>query len=265
MNLSKEHFDMYNEYTLNINKIKREVNAIIKRQRFTARRCKRASEEEILDLEINKYEEVESINKKKIPSKIYEFSNGDIYIGKIVNGKMDGIGTYNFVEGIEYIGEFKNDMKNGLGMCTFKSGNIYIGNFLEDTINGMGQMVYKSKDEYMGNWLDGKKHGKGIYIWRDNSMYIGEFKNNKMDVYWVCYDCHGNIIYEWEWKNNLVHGKGTYIWEEGKRYEGEFLHGKKHGDGTFYLNNELVYEGTWKFDKPCIFDRSLDEIFAIKL
>ena len=142
MNLSKEHFDMYNEYTLNINKIKREVNAIIKRQRFTARRCKRASEEDILDLEINKYEEVESINKKKIPSKIYEFSNGDIYIGKIVNGKMDGIGTYNFVEGIEYIGEFKNDMKNGLGMCTFISGNIYIGNFLEDTINGMGQMVY---------------------------------------------------------------------------------------------------------------------------
>ena len=67
MNLSKEHFDMYNEYTLNINKIKREVNAIIKRQRFTARRCKRASEEEILDIEINKYEEVESINKKKIP------------------------------------------------------------------------------------------------------------------------------------------------------------------------------------------------------
>ena len=53
--------------------------------------------------------------------------------------------------------------------------------------------------------------------------------------------------------------------KEGKRYEGEFLHGKKHGDGTFYLNNELVYEGTWKFDKPCIFDRSLDEIFAIKL
>ena len=94
--------------------------------------------------------------------------------------------------------------------------------------------------------------------------YIGEFKNNKMDGYGVCYDCHGNVIYEGEWKNNLVHGKGIYIWEEGKRYEGEFLHGKKHGDGTFYLNNELVYEGTWKFDKPCIFDRSLDEIFSIK-
>ena len=86
----------------------------------------------------------------------------------------------------------------------------------------------------------------------------------KMDGYGVCYDCHGKIIYKGEWKSNFVHGKGIYIWEEGKRYEGEFLNGKKHGYGTFYLNNELVYEGTWKFDKPCIFDRSLDEIFKIK-
>ena len=86
MNIQKQQnaktYNKDNNSLNNINKIKREVNAIIKRQRFTARRCKRASEEEILDLEINKYEEVESINKKKIPSKIYEFSNGDIYIGK---------------------------------------------------------------------------------------------------------------------------------------------------------------------------------------
>ena len=54
MNLSKEHFDIYNEYTLNINKIKREVNAIIKRQKLMARRCKKASNEEMMELEINK-------------------------------------------------------------------------------------------------------------------------------------------------------------------------------------------------------------------
>lgn len=59
MNLSKEHFDIYNEYTLNINKIKREVNAIIKRQKLMARRCKKASNEEMMELEINKYEDVE--------------------------------------------------------------------------------------------------------------------------------------------------------------------------------------------------------------
>ena len=43
------------------------------------------------------------------------------------------------------------------------------------------------------------------------------------------------------------------------------MYGKRHGYGTFYLNNELVYQGTWKYDKPCIFDKTLDEIFSFKL
>ena len=43
------------------------------------------------------------------------------------------------------------------------------------------------------------------------------------------------------------------------------MHGKKHGNGTFYLNGELIYEGTWKFDKPSVFGRSLDELFCVKL
>ena len=110
-----------------------------------ARRCKKASNEEMMELKINKYEDIENVNKKKIPSKIYEFSNGDMYTGKIIAGKMVGIGKYNFIEGIEYVGEFNDNMKCGLGMCTFKSGNVYIGNFSDDTINGMGQMVYSSK------------------------------------------------------------------------------------------------------------------------
>ncbi|MDU6535275.1 MAG: hypothetical protein E6517_07535, partial [Intestinibacter bartlettii] len=45
---------------------------------------------------------------------------------------------------------------------------------------------------------------------------------------------------------------------------GEFRNGKKHGYGSFYLDGELVYEGTWKFDKPSIFGRSLEEIFTVK-
>ena len=123
-------------------------------------------------------------------------------------------------------------------------------------------MVYNSKDEYMGNWEDGKRNGKGIYKWRDECMYIGEFKNNKMEGNGACYDANGRLIYEGGWKNNLAHGIGIYIWEEGKTYKGEFVHGKRHGQGTFYLNHELVYEGTWKFDKPSIFNRTLDEIFS---
>ena len=196
MNLSKEHYDMYNEYTSIINKIKREVNAIIKRQKIVNRKSKEASNEEIVLLEKNKHQEIECSKNK---SKIYNFSNGDIYIGKIIDGKMEGIGSYNFVEGIEYVGEFKENMKSGLGRCTFKSENVYIGNFSEDTINGIGQMVYKSKDEYMGNWLDGKKHGKGIYIWEEGKRYEGEFLHGKKHGDGVFY-LNNELIYEGTWK-----------------------------------------------------------------
>ncbi len=86
-----------------------------------------------------------------------------------------------------------------------------------------------------------------------------------MDGYGVCYDEFDEIIYSGEWKNSLIDGVGVYNWGNGKRYEGEFFQGKKHGKGIFYLNDELVYDGTWKFDKPSIFDKSLDEIFSFRL
>ena len=45
----------------------------------------------------------------------------------------------------------------------------------------------------------------------------------------------------------------------------EEIYGKKHGKGSFYLNGELIYEGSWKFDKPSVFGRSLEEFFCVKL
>ena len=117
----------------------------------------------------------------------------DIYTGKIIDGKMVGIGKYNFIEGIEYVGEFNDNMKCGLGMCTFKSGNVYIGNFSDDTINGMGQMVYSSKDEYMGHWIDGKKYGLNHYledIYEDDSTIkdIGELSLNVDNLIGLLFD-----------------------------------------------------------------------------
>ena len=109
-----------------------------------------------------------------------------------------------------------------------------------------------------------KKNGKGIFKWNDGCMYYGEYKDNKMDGFGSCYNSSGVLIYEGQWKSNQIHGTGTYIWSDSKKYVGEFRNGKKHGYGSFYLDGELVYEGTWKFDKPSIFGRSLEEIFTVK-
>ncbi|TQW47096.1 hypothetical protein D1N78_11470, partial [Clostridioides difficile] len=252
-----------------INEVNKEIRSIKNMKKRVLKRGDFAPENEVLELEGKTIRDIDDVDTKKPKNKIYKFSNGDVYVGKFLEGKMEGKGSYTFFvdEGtvMEYIGEFKEDKKNGKGNFIFSNGNEYIGYFEEDMMSGIGNMLYSSKDEYIGTWKNGKKDGKGIYKWSDGCIYAGEFKGGKMEGYGICYNSKGEVLYEGEWKNNLIHGKGTYIWEKGKKYIGEFMHGKKHGQGTFYLNNELVYEGTWKFDKPSIFDRTLDEIFSLRL
>jgi hypothetical protein len=252
MNLPKEYVDIYKNYLKEINEIQREIRSIRRRQKF-----------------ITKTENVAEIIEESPKSKIYTFSDGKIYIGKLINLKMNGMGTLSCIDEnnqtTEYTGEFVDNMKEGKGMYTFANANVYVGNFSDDFLNGIGQMSYISQDEYIGNWENGLKHGHGIYKWSEGCIYIGDFKKGKMDGYGVCLDKSGKVIYKGEWKNNLIDGFGTYYWEDGNWYEGDFIKGKKHGFGTFYMGEELVYEGTWKFDKPSIFNRTLDEIFSIKL
>lgn len=202
---------------------------------------------------------------------IYRFSNGDMYIGRLLDGKMIGIGSYIFSpdeeleEGsinTEYIGNFSNGVRDGKGSFTFSNGNEYIGNFKENKSSGIGRMKYNNGDEYIGNWEDGKKEGLGIYTWENGYIYIGDFKDSKMDGNGSCFNSKGELVYDGEWKLGLIHGKGRYIWNKNKYYEGEFEQGQKHGEGIFYLYNEPVYNGTWKFDKPSIFDKSFDEVFS---
>ncbi len=211
------------------------------------------------------------IDSSLVNEKIYEFTNGDVYIGAIVNGNMDGMGSYIFdpkqgldtMGNVEYIGEFKDNIREGGGTFIYKNGNEYIGNFSDNISNGIGRMKYKNGDEYLGHWKNGKKDGHGIYTWRDGSIYIGDFSNSKMQGHGICYDSNGDLVYEGEWKDNLLDGRGIYIWDDGKYYEGEFKKGKKHGDGKFYVNDELIFEGSWRQDKPYVFNKSFEELFKL--
>lgn len=200
---------------------------------------------------------------------IYRFTNGDIYIGRLLDGKMTGIGSYIFSNddedrniNTEYIGNFINGIREGKGSFTFSNGNEYVGNFKNNKSNGIGRMIYANGDEYIGNWLDGKKDGLGIYTWKNGYIYIGDFVDSKMDGNGSCFNSKGELVFDGEWKLGQIHGKGKYVWNKNKWYEGEFFNGMKHGKGIFYLNNEPVYNGTWKEDKPSIFNKSMDDILA---
>lgn len=267
MSISKDFVNIYKDYLREVNIYKKTIRSVENMKRKAEKKQAIATEEEMSLVEKDELNEEDEFSCSK--DKIYYFSNGDKYIGKIQKNELHGRGYYVMYDDgkiiMEYLGEFENNLREGIGECKFENGNLYLGKFNEDLMNGIGQMSYSNGDEYIGEWKDGKKHGTGIFTWNDSVKYNGEFKEGKMDGEGQCFDCDGNLIYEGQWKNNLIHGFGTYIWSEDKRYEGEFMHGKKHGQGTFYLNGELIYEGTWKFDKPSVFGRSLDELFCVKL
>lgn len=263
----KNNFVEYNDYLKVIDKIKRKIRSIQNLKKKVLKKDLKASQEDVELIEKQAMKD-ETIDFNCNEVKIYCFSNGDKYIGKIENGKLNGMGVYTFFtedeKELEYLGEFKDNLKEGIGQFVFENGDMYVGNFKGDLREGIGQIIYANGDEYIGTFENGKKNGKGIFKWNDGCMYYGEYKDNKMEGQGSCYNASNILIYEGEWKANQIHGEGTYIWNENKKYIGEFRNGKKHGFGKFYLNGELVYEGTWKFDKPSIFGRSLEEIFTVR-
>lgn len=262
MNSEQKNKDLIEVYRKTIYSIEKEIKRINLFNKFLAKRSSHCEQEQ---LALEGGQNV-VVSNKKTSGRIHTFFNGDTYIGKLVDDKMEGKGIYIFSqenkESLEYIGNFKNDMKDGNGMCELPNGCTYVGQWKSDLMEGIGKMIYVSQDEYIGNWKRGKKEGHGIYTWKSGGMYIGEFKNGKMDGIGRCYDENNVVIYEGEFKNNLPHGQGTYIWPDNKKYIGEFRHGKKHGHGTFYIDNDISYQGNWKFDKPSIFNKSLDELIS---
>lgn len=267
MTISKDFVNIYKKYLREINDFKRSIKYIEHMKRKVEKKQLVANEEEIYLVEKQQLTKDDEFTCNK--EKLYNFSNGDKYIGKIEKNELHGKGYYVMYddEGIimEYMGEFKNNMREGIGQCKLKNGNLYIGEFRDDLMNGLGEMIYNNGDIYIGQWLNGRKDGLGIFTWSDNTRYNGEFRNGKMEGEGQCFDQSGNLIYEGQWKNDYIHGLGTYIWNDNKKYEGEFKHGKKHGKGSFYLNGDLIYEGTWRFDKPSVFGRSLEEFFCVNV
>lgn len=51
---------------------------------------------------------------------MYEWANGEIYVGEWVAGKKCGSGTWKNPKGDSYIGEWKNDNIEGFGVLTVK-------------------------------------------------------------------------------------------------------------------------------------------------
>ena len=88
-----------------------------------------------------------------------KYSNGDTYVGHLVNGKKRGQGKYYWTNGAWYSGSWYNDTMSGKGIYYFTNDSK--SNYLEGTFydgKPLGTVIYvsESRVSYKTTWNNGK-------------------------------------------------------------------------------------------------------------
>jgi len=152
----------------------------------------------------------------------YYLSNGEKYIGEILNGKPHGQGTATFSApsphaGYKSVGQYKDGKLHGQGTATFSAPHKMAG------------------EKQVGKFKDGKLHGQGTGTFSAPHKLAGEKQVG-------------------EFKDGKLHGQGTATFSAphkfaGQKYVGNFKEGLRSGPGTHTHADGRIEEGIWKNDK----------------
>lgn len=108
------------------------------------------------------------------------YSNGDIYIGEILNGKRHGEGNLIMDKG-HFQGTFENDLP--IKGKLIVGDTYYIGDVLlkEGVLirQGKGYMKYNALTWYDGDWVNDQRHGHGLYC-EYRGKYEGKWINDRI-------------------------------------------------------------------------------------
>lgn len=91
----------------------------------------------------------------------FQYTNGDVYEGSLLNGKRHGTGTMVFNSKATYSGEWKNNAIHGRGVYKFVSGDRYEGEYANGVREGRGKYFFANGSYYEGEYRGGKRHGQG--------------------------------------------------------------------------------------------------------
>lgn len=97
---------------------------------------------------------------------IYRFtwSNGEIYIGEWMHGKMCGKGQKVQIDGSMLDGLFNSGKLHGWGNKTFIEGDHFEGLFENDSRHGYGEYSWFDGSRYCGLWSRDDAHGVGTMV-----------------------------------------------------------------------------------------------------
>ncbi|MBP5445957.1 MAG: hypothetical protein J6Y28_07285 [Acholeplasmatales bacterium] len=77
-----------------------------------------------------------NVNTIEPDQRVVTFSNGDIYVGQVMDGERCGKGTYYFANGERYEGFFRNNNRHGVGTYFYTNGDFERGSFESGKKNG---------------------------------------------------------------------------------------------------------------------------------
>jgi clan AA aspartic protease (TIGR02281 family) len=149
------------------------------------------------------------------------FSDGDSFVGEMVQGKKNGKGLYKKANGYSEEGIYKNDTLSGYVTVKYTSGNIYVGNWANNHQNGNGK--YTQIDGYSeeGKFVNDTLVGFATLIFPSGNKYLGYVNNSQPE------------------------GKGIYHYDSGDKFDGQFKDGLRHGAGILYYAKGGTLKGEW--------------------
>jgi hypothetical protein len=163
------------------------------------------------------------------------FSNGHLYRGEWINGKMSGKGQLIQPKIFDYNGEFLDGNMNGQGRMLLKAGNIKSmeGIWKDNELNGFGCVDYFDGSRYIGEFQHFTKHGRGRCLYSDGSIFSGVFVKGKKNGFGKM-KYSDSSVYIGHWLDDMRHGFGFYVLLNGDYYSGYWMNNKKNGNGIYY-------------------------------
>ncbi|XP_029804067.1 radial spoke head 10 homolog B-like isoform X2 [Suricata suricatta] len=147
-----------------------------------------------------------------------------------------------------YEGEKVRGLYEGEGFAVFQGGCTYHGMFSEGLMHGQGTYVWADGLKYEGEFVKNIPMNHGVYMWPDGSTYEGEVVHGLRQGFGM-FKCGTHpVSYIGHWCHGKRHGKGSiYYNQEGTSwYEGDWVYNTKSGWGVRCYKSGNIYEGHWE-------------------
>ena len=162
------------------------------------------------------------------------FSDGSVYKGQMIDGKISGEGSFNNPHTGELReGVFKDGVLHGRGKFVTCKREVYEGEFFEGELHGMGRFKDKNGDIYEGEFRHGHKSGRGKMVYANGDVYEGYFHDDLRHGHGCM--TYGNVRHTYDPKT----AKTYLVYDH--RYEGDWQVGKIRARGS---HSTIVHSDT---------------------